>query len=182
MTTATAVVPDNQEIRMLFQNYLHVQDARLRAGGVRYEDKDGEIKRISSGRIGALVENLDLSQEVALGYVNGITGPMKQAEKFCADKLAEWVKVHPLWDHWVGRIYGMGPVLTAGLLATIDFEKSQTISQLWSYMGMGIPKYAKYTKGGKSAWKYWFPTDAERTGWARHRVESRREFYLSIND
>ncbi len=174
---------DLMEIRMLFQNYLHVQDARLRAGGVRYErQKDGSLKRIGSGRIGALVENLDLPQETALAYVNGITGPMLEAEKFCASKLSVWVKDQPIWDLWAGRIYGIGPILVAGLMSTIDFEKSETISQLWSYMGMGVLNYAKYTKGGKSAWKHWFPTEAERDAWVTKRLESRRDFYLSIVD
>jgi hypothetical protein len=179
----TVVTPDNQEIRMLFQNYLHVQDARLRAGGVRYEEQEDEtVKRISSGRIGALVENLNLSQEVALDYVNGITGPMKEAEKFCADKLGAWVKTHPIWDIWLGQIYGIGPVLGAGLLSTINFETSGTISQLWAYMGMGIEKYAVYRKDGKSAWKHWFPTAAEQEAWINKRVESRKQFYISITD
>lgn len=172
------------EVKMLFQNYLHVQDARLRAGGVRYEpiEDSDNFKRISSGRIGALVENLNLSQETALEYVNGITGPMKTAEKFCADKLSDWVKTHPIWDLWLGQIRGIGPVLAAGLLSSIDFEKSGTISQLWAYMGMGIVKYAKYTKGGKSAWKYWFPAQEARDAWITRRLASRKQFYLNITD
>lgn len=182
--TPINTAPDPQEIRMLFQNYLHVQDARLRAGGVRYEKIEGsaDFKRISSGRIGALVENLNLPQETALAYVNGITGPMKEAEKFCADQMAAWVKTHPIWESWLGQIRGIGPVLAAGLLASIDFEKSGTISQLWAYMGMGIVKYAKYTKGGKSAWKHWFPDQVARDAWITRRLASRKQFYLNIQD
>lgn len=54
-------------------------------------------------------------------------------------------------SHEVGRwsmsIHGIGPVISAGLIAHVDIEKSTSISRLWSFAGLN-PK-AKWDKGQK---------------------------------
>lgn len=51
---------------------------------------------------------------------------------------------------WARRQHGIGPVIAAGLLAHIDFEKTHGISKLWSFAGMNPT--AVWEKGQKRPW------------------------------
>lgn len=42
---------------------------------------------------------------------------------------------------WMREIYGMGPVLSAGLLAYIDIEQCPTVGHIWAYAGLDPNRY-----------------------------------------
>jgi hypothetical protein len=50
-------------------------------------------------------------------------------------------------DHWAIGITGIGPVITAGLMAHIDFERAKTAGHIWSFAGLN-PKQV-WEKGQK---------------------------------
>lgn len=51
---------------------------------------------------------------------------------------------------WMRQVYGIGPVLSAGLLAYIDITKAPTAGHIWSYAG--ICANQKWEKGKKRPW------------------------------
>ena len=58
-------------------------------------------------------------------------------EEQLAGQIATAAFAHPAYD-WLIRVKGIGPGLTASLLAHIDIERAPTISALWRYAGMGV--------------------------------------------
>ena len=51
---------------------------------------------------------------------------------------------------WAKSIYGIGPIIAAGLLAHIDITKTPSISALWSFAGLNPT--AVWAKGKKRPW------------------------------
>ena len=51
---------------------------------------------------------------------------------------------------WAKSQYGIGPVITAGLIAHIDIEKAPTAGSIWRYAG--LDPTAKWEKGHKRPW------------------------------
>ncbi len=51
---------------------------------------------------------------------------------------------------WCNSIMGIGPVITAGLMAHIDIEKAPTVGHIWSYAGL-VPGQ-KWEKGQMRPW------------------------------
>lgn len=51
---------------------------------------------------------------------------------------------------WALQQYGIGPVITAGLLAHIDIEKAPTVGHIWSFAGLNPT--AVWGKGQKRPW------------------------------
>jgi len=56
-----------------------------------------------------------------------------------------------LMGSWMRGIYGIGPVLSAGLLAHIDIKRAETVGHIWSYAGLN-PEGRKPAKG--TTWPY----------------------------
>lgn len=51
---------------------------------------------------------------------------------------------------WMRAIYGIGPIISAGLLAHIDIERAPTVGHIWSFAGFNPS--AKWEKGQKRPW------------------------------
>ena len=51
---------------------------------------------------------------------------------------------------WMRSVYGIGPVLSAGLLAHIDISKAQTVGHIWRFAG--LDPTMKWEKGQKRPW------------------------------
>src|SRR3990172_2361949 len=74
-----------------------------------------------------------------------------------SDKLETYVKTaldvyahnHPV-GKWMLGIKGIGPVITAGLLAHIDIEKAPTVGHIWRFAGMDST--VVWEKGQKRPW------------------------------
>lgn len=60
-------------------------------------------------------------------------------ERDIQKKIADWVKEEPIYQYWLGDIKGVGPILSAGLIAWVgDIKRFPTISKLWAYCGLHV--------------------------------------------
>jgi len=56
-------------------------------------------------------------------------------EKQILRALDSYTQTH-LMGNWMREIYGIGPVISAGLLAHIDITKAPTVGHIWSFAGL----------------------------------------------
>lgn len=116
------------EIRFLVDAYYTIQGYRIQAKNqVAALDKSGEPN--------AVLHWLFDQHETMEGQV-------KRA-------LDKWTDTHPV-GRWCKSITGVGPVLTAGLLAHIDIAKAPTAGHIWRFAG--LDPTSKWEKGQKRPW------------------------------
>lgn len=70
-------------------------------------------------------------------------------EKQITRALDRYTQAHPMGS-WMRGIKGIGPVLSAGLLAHIDIEKAPTAGHIWRFAG--LDPTMKWEKGQKRPW------------------------------
>lgn len=63
---------------------------------------------------------------------------------------------------WMRQVKGMGPVLSAGLLAHIDITKAPTVGHIWCYAG--LDPTSKWDKGQKRPWNATLKTICWKVG------------------
>jgi len=101
-----------EEARFLVDAYYQLQDARIRAAG--------QIRAV-------LDETPGILSWVQL-YVENIEDEIKKA-------LTMYASGHPVCE-WAQTVKGIGPVLSAGLVAHIDITKCPTVGHIWSFAGV----------------------------------------------
>src|SRR3990172_9497925 len=117
-----------REARFLVDLYYQIQDNRLGAKNQeRALEKSGEPHSV----ITWIADNSKLME-------NDIK---KALEKYVESRED---------GRWLLSIYGIGPIIAAGLLAHIDITKAPTAGHIWSYCGLN-PK-VKWEKGQKRPW------------------------------
>lgn len=104
----------DEEARFLVQNYYVYQKMRIRA----------------SQQYGSLAEKY--GENSMLGLTAGL---FAEAEKQVKKALEAYTDKHPMGE-WMKQIYGIGPVISAGILANIDITRAPTAGALWAYAGM----------------------------------------------
>lgn len=105
-------------IRGLIEDYYDIQKVRIAI--------EGQLRSIN--------------QKVAKGEEKWIRtnvfGRLEDIEKEIYKRLGSWVKEEPIYQFWLKDIKGVGPVLSAGLIAWLgDVKRFRTISSLWAYCG-----------------------------------------------
>jgi hypothetical protein len=122
------VTLSRDEARFLVDNYYLMQEQRIRtAGQVRSMNASGEPHDVLHW-FNAQSETLEKQVAKALdAYSNGF-----------------------VLGRWARSQYGIGPVISAGLLAHIDIEKAPTVGHIWSFAGLNPT--AKWEKGQKRPW------------------------------
>ena len=70
-------------------------------------------------------------------------------EKQIQRALDKYTQHHEMGS-WMRSVYGIGPVLSAGLLAHIDIEKAPTVGHIWRFAG--LDPTVKWGKGQKRPW------------------------------
>ncbi len=99
-------------------------------------------------RIGATERANTLTKEELSVY--GITTILENAENFEKDiekLIVSQLKNHALYTQYLAKIYGIGPLLSAGLIAYIDnIEKFDHVSSLWQYCGYGMNRFCEKCK------------------------------------
>jgi hypothetical protein len=68
---------------------------------------------------------------------------------------------HPVGE-WLKSLFGIGPVIAAGLLAHIDIEQAPTVGHIWRYAG--LDPTSKWEKGTKRPWNASLKTLCWKTG------------------
>lgn len=113
MATAAAKLTDT-EARYLVDAYYMMQDDRKR----------------SSNQVRALGE--DAEPNSVLQWLADQSTTLEAQIKRALDKYTQ----HHLMGSWMREVHGIGPVLSAGLLAHIDIEKAPTVGHIWRFAGL----------------------------------------------
>jgi hypothetical protein len=115
------------EVRFLVDAYYQMQDGRIRA--------EGQIRSIKKGETG--------EPHIVLSWLSDQSRAMEGQIKRALDK---YVGGHVMGE-WFEGVYGVGPVISAGLLAHIDIEKAPTVGHIWRFAGLDPTlKWEKKTK------------------------------------
>jgi hypothetical protein len=113
------------EARFLVDLYYQMQDNRIRAAAQERQLRKTEEPHETLAWFTGQAETLENQVKRALdSYSSG-------------QPLGEWAK----------SIYGIGPVIAAGLLAHIDIEKAPTVGHIWAFAGLDPTR--KWDKGAK---------------------------------
>lgn len=116
------------EARYLVDSYYQIQDYRK-----------------ASNNQGRALERSDEPHAVVgwLGsQMDAVEGQLKRA-------LGEWASQQPA-GVWAQSIVGIGPVISAGLLAHIDIVKAPTVGHIWRFAG--LDPTVRWEKGEKRPW------------------------------
>jgi hypothetical protein len=128
---AAASLTDN-EVRYMVDAYYQMQEYR--------KASENQIRGIKSAAdTGGTHETLDWMLE-QVGTME------KQIER----ALDVYSLAHPVGP-WVRSIYGIGPVIAAGLFAQIDITKAPTVGHIWRFAGLD-PTGRKPAKGTTWPW------------------------------
>lgn len=124
---AAAKAIGRDEARFLVDTYYQLQKDRIRSG-LRV--------RAAEEHTAATVLSWVESQSFLL-------------EKRVATMLDLWSAAHPMGP-WLRSVHGVGPVISAGLLANLDIEKAPTVGHFWAISGLDPSK--SWNKGEKRPW------------------------------
>lgn len=118
----------DSEARYLVDTYYQMQDNRIRA----------------HGQIRSMGETAE--PHAAVRWFADNSEMMENQIKLALQK---YVQSKPV-GQWLMAQKGIGPVISAGLLAHIDIHKAQTAGAIWKYAG--IDPTQKWEKGQKRPW------------------------------
>lgn len=132
-----AVTLDENEVRFLVDAYYQMQKDRIRS--------DNQARALSETK-----EPHDIL--LWLGQQS------LHLEKEIQKVLLAYTKSH-MMGSWLLSIKGIGPVISAGLLAYIDINIANTAGKIWSYAGIDVGSLDKeWKKGEKRPWNANFKT------------------------
>jgi hypothetical protein len=127
LRTAAATLSDD-EARYLVDAYYTMQDDRKRAYA-QQRTLDGAIPKAEpSAVIGWLAEQSET------------------LENQIKNTLDRYTIAHPMGS-WMRGVVGIGPVISAGLLAHIDIEKAPTVGHIWQCAGIAGDGQKPWEKG-----------------------------------
>lgn len=109
-----AATLSKQEARYLVDSYYAIQENRISASNQTRACTEAEEPH-------SVIEWLAHQNE-------GLENQIKRA-------LDKWTEAQPM-GRWAKSICGIGPVLSAGLLAHIDIEKAPTVGHIWRFAGL----------------------------------------------
>lgn len=152
-----AKILTHQEARYLVDYYYITQEDRKRA-----YNQDSALEESSEPSI--LVSWLGTQAEILESQI-----------KLALQKYSENQPI----GKWLLRQYGIGPVISAGLIAHIDIRKAPTAGHIWSYAGLA-PGIA-WEKGQKRPWNAKLKTLCWKIGQSFMKFSGREEcFYGKI--
>jgi len=123
-----AISLGDDEVRFIVSNYYQMQENRIRNNNqVRATQESGE-------------------PNLLLSWLAEQNSTLEQQVKRALDKYTQNHKV----GTWMRSHLGIGPVISAGILAHIDIHKAPTAGHIWSYAGLvdGV----RWEKGQKRPW------------------------------
>jgi hypothetical protein len=146
--SAMSLLRETQELRSLAAAFESAQAQRLRTGeqirlllGNR-ESGIGNREAKGAGRTGGAADIEALLARIRAGGASGPAPGLADAyrrqwneERDLLRLLTERIARHPAWP-WLVRVRGVGPSLSARLLARLEIERAPTPSSFWSYCGL----------------------------------------------
>lgn len=123
-----AITLGDDEVRFLVGAYYQMQDNRIRNNNqIRATESSGEPNQVLTW---LAAQNTILENQVK-----------RALDKYTEDhKVGSWMRSH----------MGVGPVLSAGILAHIDIHKAPTAGHIWSFAG--LVNGVRWEKGQKRPW------------------------------
>jgi hypothetical protein len=141
------------EARFLVDAYYMMQDQRIRSGN----------------QIGSLAKS-DEPHRV-LSWFNGNAETLENQVKQALGRYAGGSLV----GQWSLSLYGVGPVLAAGLLAHINIEKAPTVGHIWRFAG--LDPTVRWGKGEKRPWNAQLKVICWKLGESFKKQSGREECY-----
>jgi len=130
---------------------------------VYYDFQDQRI--ITNNRINMNTKRNNFTEEQLKQY--GVLEIMKNAEQFEKDvkkRLEMQIKQYDIFKLYLTKIQGIGPIISAGLLAYIgDVNRFDNISKLWQMAGFGMNTYCKKCKKPTSEIVVFQKADGKKT-------------------
>ncbi len=122
-----------REIVYLIRQFYQIQNHRIAFGG--------QIRALKEAKM-----DINPLQEYYL--------QLDSVEKSIAKYLSDSVKKEKIWQNYLSKTKGIGPILSAGLINLIDIKKARHISSLWKFAGFDVVdgKAPKLKKGQKTTW------------------------------
>jgi hypothetical protein len=127
LTKASHLLSDD-EARFLVSMYYKAQDDRKRGRSQERELQDRQAPNL---------------------VISWFANQSEQFESQIQKALDAYTKAHPM-GAWMRSITGIGPVLSAGLLAHIKIERAPTVGHIWSFAG--LDPNSKWEKGQRRPW------------------------------
>lgn len=118
-----------EEVRYIVDYYYMVQENRKRSGN----------------QIAAFSKTAEPHE--LFRYLNDQTVTLENQIKRAMDF---WTDSHPVAKALKDKVYGVGPVIAAGLVAHIDIHKARTAGAIWRFAG--LDPTSKWNKGEKRPW------------------------------
>lgn len=93
---------------------------------------------------------------------------------------------------WAKSICGIGPVITAGLIAMIDIKKCPTVGHIWNYAGLNPD--VKWNKGERRPWnanlkslcfligQSFVKVKNNQNDFYGHLIDKKKAYYIAKND
>lgn len=126
-----SVTLSDKEARYLVDTYYQMQEYRKRSNNQCRSLIPEESEAEPNGTIQFFADNFET------------------LEKNCKSVLQAYVLSKPI-GIWLNSICGIGPVISAGLMAHIDITKCETAGTIWNYAGLN--PNAKWEKGQLRPW------------------------------
>lgn len=119
---------NDDEARYLVDAYYMMQENRIRA--------DGQVRAMGeSAEPNSVIHWLSDQNSVLESQIKGA--------------LDRYTASHPMGE-WMRSVKGIGPVISAGMLAHIDIHKAPTAGHIWRYAG--LDPTSKWEKGQRRPW------------------------------
>jgi Transposase IS116/IS110/IS902 family len=115
-----------QEARFLVDAYYLMQDGRKRG--------DNQVRAMKA------------EPHTVIAWLTTQYDTLESQTKRSLDRYSD---AHPV-GRWMKSVYGIGPVIAAGLLAHIDIKKAPTAGHIWRFAG--LDPTSKWGKGEKRPW------------------------------
>lgn len=125
-----SVTLGDDEARFLVDAYYQMQDNRISA--------DGQIRSIDKSETP--------EPHAVLSWLSDQNATLEKQIRSALDRYAQAHIVGP----WLYSICGIGPVISAGLIAHIDITKAPTVGHIWRFAG--LDPTTSWEKGQKRPW------------------------------
>ena len=126
-------------------------------------------------RTGNQVNAMIMEPHAVLGWLNVQSEKLENQIRRALDAYTDAREI----GLWAKNIYGIGPVITAGLLAHIDIEQAPTVGHIWRFAG--LDPTTKWNKGQKRPWNADLKTLCWKVGQSFMKFSGREDcFYGAI--
>jgi hypothetical protein len=149
----SAVTLGRTEARFLVDAYYTMQKQRIRAGN----------------QVGALAKSGEPHE-----IIDWFLAQNETLENQVKNALAAYAQGDPV-GQWMLSVRGIGPVLSAGLLAHIDITKCPTVGHIWSFAGLDPTR--EWKKGEKRPWNGSLKTLSWKIGESFVKTKGHEEGY-----